>query len=133
MEPRAHGAAHPKTPRSGEWLPGHLAPVAARIVGTLRDYDLADVHQIVARVPDEKRTDLILLLAAMVDPDQTPAELLEWTTRPAVSRDGLEKPGTVAVVGDRADCPDCGKSMRPDHVERHRGGRQCKPVASRAA
>jgi hypothetical protein len=127
MEPRARGAAHPRSTRTGEWLPGHLAPVAARIVGTIRDYDLDDVHQIVAKVPDEKRTDLILLLAAMVDPDQTPADLLEWTTRPAQSRDGLERPGTVAVSAGRVACPDCGKTVRTDHLKRHRGGNRCRP------
>lgn len=56
-----------------------LVPVAAELIGCVRDYDPADTAEILARVPDGRLDALAVVLAAMVDPDRTPAELLAWT------------------------------------------------------
>lgn len=116
--PTAGRRAHPSAPRPGDWLAADLAPVAAQLAGTLRDYDLADVHGVLADVPEQKRTDLILVLAAMVDPDATPAELLAWTRRPAESRDAGDW-RTLPASKQRGACHLCGKVMRRDKIGRH--------------
>lgn len=56
-----------------------LVPIAAELVGTIRDYGPEDTAEILARVPDGRLDALAVVLAAMVDPDRTPAELLAWT------------------------------------------------------
>lgn len=117
--PNAARPAHPHGARPGEWLPTRLAPLAAELAGTIRDYDLAVVHQVLAAVPDTQRTDLILVLAAMVDVDRTPAELLEWTGTPVQSREDNFDVATPPSKR-RVPCPDCGLEMRADHVGRHR-------------
>lgn len=113
--------AHPVPPRPGEWIATDLAPVAAEIAGTLRDYDLADVHTILSRVPAGRQLDLMLVLAAMVDPDKTPGELLAWTGALAVSRDAAEDEDEPSLPPSRqrATCGLCGQSLRRDKLPQH--------------
>jgi hypothetical protein len=112
-------AQHPTgTPRPGGWIAADLAPVAAQVVATIRDYDLADVHHILGEVPAERRQELILVLAAMVDPDRTAGELLAWTGRPAISRDD-EDWSRPPASKSRGSCHRCGKVMRRDKIARH--------------
>jgi hypothetical protein len=68
-----------------------LIPIAAELVGTVRDYGPADVAAVLARVPDGRHDALAVVLAAMVDPDATAGELLAWT------RGGLEYHRLVAA------------------------------------
>lgn len=105
--------AHPTTTRQGEWLDISLAPLAAELVGCLRDYGPDDTAAVLARIPHDQHEDFVLVLAAMIDPDQHPGELLDWTRRPARSRDGRE-PAQQAV------CPDCGRILAARHLGRHR-------------
>jgi hypothetical protein len=56
-----------------------LIPLASELIGVVRDYSPADVAAVLARVPDDKRDALVVLLAAMVDPDARPSQLLAWT------------------------------------------------------
>jgi hypothetical protein len=124
-------SAHPQAPRAGEWIAGHLAPVAAELAGTIRDYDLADVHEILHDVRDVDRVDLILVLAAMVDPDKTPGELLAWTGAPVPSRDDGVDWTKIPASKQRGACHLCGKVMRRDKLPRHR--RTQHPDAAEAA
>lgn len=74
-----------------ETVESTLVPLAAELVGTIRDYGPADVAAILARVPDGRHDALAVVLAAMVDPDATPRELLAWTVN------GLEYQRLVAA------------------------------------
>jgi hypothetical protein len=55
-----------------------LVPIAAELVGTVRDYGIDDVRAVLARVPHGNLDDLAVVLAAMVDPDQSARDLLAW-------------------------------------------------------
>lgn len=73
---------------TGEQLVDDLVPIAAELVGTVRDYGPDDVAAVLARVPHGRHDALAVVLAAMVDPDARPAELLAWTSAgPVQSRD----------------------------------------------
>ncbi len=58
-----------------------LVPVAAELIGTVRDFDPADTAEILDRVGvlDERSRALVVTLAAMVPVDRSPSELLAWT------------------------------------------------------
>jgi DNA-binding NarL/FixJ family response regulator len=62
-----------------EVLADELVPIAAELVGTVRDYGPADVAAVLARVPQGRHDALAVVLAAMVDPDARPKQLLAWT------------------------------------------------------
>lgn len=65
-----------------------LVPLAAELVATIRDYSPDDTARVLARVPDMSA--LAIVLAAMVDPDARPSELLAWThSGPVKSRDAI--------------------------------------------
>lgn len=72
-----------------------LVPIAAELVGTVRDYGPADVAAVLARVPAGRHDALAVVLAAMVDPDRTPAELLAWTEHSIAER--VERARLVAA------------------------------------
>lgn len=57
-----------------------LVPIAAQLIGCVREYGPDDVSAVLAQVPDGRHDALAVILAAMVDPDSTPKELLAWTT-----------------------------------------------------
>jgi hypothetical protein len=57
-----------------------LVPIAAELVGTVREFGPDDVAAVLGRVPAGRFDALAVVLAAMVDPDSTPRELLAWTT-----------------------------------------------------
>lgn len=78
-----------------------LVPLAAELVGTVRDYSPEDVAEVLARVPDGRHDALAVVLAAMVDPDARPSELLAWTDcGPVISRgEGIEPIRQVATPG----------------------------------
>lgn len=63
-----------------------LTPLAMELIGSVRDYGPDTVAEILARVPAKRRDDLTVLLARMVDPDKSPAQLLEWMNKPVKSR-----------------------------------------------
>ncbi|WP_100499384.1 hypothetical protein [Geodermatophilus chilensis] len=69
-----------------EQLVDQLLPIAAELVGTVRDYGPDDVAAVLARVPAGRHDALAVVLAAMVDPDRSPAELLAWLDGPTRSR-----------------------------------------------
>jgi DNA-directed RNA polymerase specialized sigma24 family protein len=68
-----------------EVLADELVPIAAELVGTVRDYGPADVAAVLARVPQGRHDALAVVLAAMVDPDARPHQLLAWTQMGPVS------------------------------------------------
>lgn len=71
-----------------EKLAEDLVPIAAELVGTVRDYGPDDVAAVLARVPGGRHDALAVVLAAMVDPDARPKQLLAWTELgPVNSRD----------------------------------------------
>lgn len=74
-----------------EALAESLVPIAARLVGTIRDFGPDDVQAVLAEVPNGRHDALAVVLAAMVDPDQSPSNLLAWT------RGGLEYHRLVAA------------------------------------
>jgi DNA-directed RNA polymerase specialized sigma24 family protein len=68
-----------------------LVPIAAELVGVVRDYGPDDVAAVLARVPDGRHDALAVVLAAMVDPDKRPSQLLAWTKHMAESSDKSER------------------------------------------
>lgn len=79
---------HAEQPPDHETLADALVPIAAELVGVVRDYGPADVAQVLARVPAGRYDALAVVLAAMVDPDARPSQLLAWTELgPVPSRD----------------------------------------------
>lgn len=65
-----------------------LVPTAAALIGVVYDHGPDAVNAVLRRIPDTSRDELLVLLAAMVDPDRSPSELLAWTTAgPVKSRD----------------------------------------------
>ena len=99
---------------SPEKLAVDLVPLAAELVGTVRDFGPEDVADVLARVPDGRHDALAVVLAAMVDPDARPRQLLAWTELGPVSSRSWE-PGAVQVA-----CPDCGEFRRRSQLDRHR-------------
>lgn len=86
-----------------------LVPIAAQLVATVRDYGPEDVKAILAQVPEGRHDALAIVLAAMVNPDKRPRDLLAWTTAgPVQSREWLP-PGydaktlSVGVLGRHAE------------------------------
>lgn len=59
-----------------------LIPVACRLVGAVRDGDRDDVAGVLAEVPGGRQDALLVVVAAMVDPDRSPGELLAWASAP---------------------------------------------------
>ena len=64
-----------------------LIDVAAQLVGSVRDYGPDVVASVLATVPEGRHDALAVVLAAMVDPDRTPGELLAWLDEPTPSRE----------------------------------------------
>jgi hypothetical protein len=64
------------TPEQRGDLAEALVPVATRLAGAVRDGDPHAVACLLAKVPAAAKDDLAVVLAAMVDVDRTPRELL---------------------------------------------------------
>lgn len=57
-----------------------LVPVGCRLVGAVRDRDADDVAHVLATVPDGRLDALLVVVAAMVNPDRTARDLLAWAS-----------------------------------------------------
>lgn len=57
-----------------------LVPVAMRMVGAVHDDGLPEVARVMSTVAACELHALVVVLAAMVDPERTAAELLHWVT-----------------------------------------------------
>ena len=102
-----------------EQLVDALVPLAAELVATVRDYGPADVAAVLQRVPAGRHDALAVVLAAMVDPDARPSELLAWVDGgPVQSRSGFEPPSRPDK--QLRECPECGGQYRITHLARHR-------------
>jgi hypothetical protein len=107
-----------------EQITDTLVPIAAQLIGTVRDYGPADVAAVLARVPDGRFDALAVVLAAMVDPDVRPSELLAWTTAgPVQSREewyshplprehGSERGYKQHLRAGESACEDCLRGHR---------------------
>lgn len=73
------------TPEDLGDLAESLVPVAMQLAGAVRD-DVGEVARILKRVPTGAMPGLAVVLAAMVDIDATPTELLSWVTWDAHDR-----------------------------------------------
>lgn len=58
-----------------------LVPTAARLVGAVHDDGPAAVARVLAGVPTEHLPAFTVVLAAMVDPNKSPRDLLGWVDR----------------------------------------------------
>lgn len=103
----------PESASPNEELVEYLVPIAAELVGTVRDYGPDMVAAVLARVPDGRHDALAVVLAAMVDPDARPGHLLAWTEGPVQSREGFD-PSRRLVM-----CPDCSEVLRESSLARH--------------
>jgi hypothetical protein len=56
-----------------------LVPIAARLVATVHDEGPRAVAKLLRKVPDGRHDALAVVLAAMVNPNRSPRELLAWT------------------------------------------------------
>ena len=102
-----------------------LVPLAAELVGTVRDFGPDAVADVLARVPANRHDALAVVLAAMVDPDQSPSNLLAWTTAgPVQSREGFDPTRPMGLCGD------CGRLMAASSLGRHQQRWHAEAVAS---
>ena len=104
-----------------EHLAHTLVPIAARLVATVRDYGPDDVVDVLRCVPAGRFDALAVILAGMVDPDATPADLLAWTEEGPV-----RSPLTVAAWQSHPLPREHG-SERGYYQHRSRGEVQCAP------
>lgn len=95
-----------------------LVPIAAQLVGTIRDFGPEDVAAVLAQVPDGRYDALAVVLAAMVDPDARPKQLLAWTEMGPVSSRTWEAP-TQRPSLEMRPCPKCDREYRWSHMSRH--------------
>lgn len=65
--------------RLGEFAE-RLVPVAASLVGVVRDEDRDGVTRFLSRLTHHERDALLVILAALVPDDRSPADLLDWVT-----------------------------------------------------
>jgi DNA-binding NarL/FixJ family response regulator len=66
-------------PQEPAQLADELVPIATQLVATVRDYGPDDVAAVLAQVPHGRYDALAVVLAGMVDPDRSAAELLAWS------------------------------------------------------
>lgn len=100
------------TPEEAE----QLVPLAAELVGSVRDFGNEVVADVLARVPNGRHDALAVVLAAMVDPDARPSELLSWTSDPVPSRPWEP----LGFRTDRRVCPECGRYFAVKALAKHR-------------
>lgn len=95
-----------------------LVPIAAELIGTVRDYGPDDVAAVLAQVPEGRHDALAVVLAAMVDPDARPHQLLAWLDLgPVPSREWSS--GLHDLSRRRVMCPECDRMMLHAHLSRH--------------
>ena len=110
------------TPEEAE----QLVPLAAELVGAVRDYGPEITADVLARVPNGRHDALAVVLAAMVDPDARPQQLLSWLQLgPVPSRDW--EPAVFSTT--RRACPDCGQYVVAKVLARHRRRRHSAVAA----
>lgn len=99
---------------SDEQLVEGLVPTAVSLVATLRDYGPDEVAGILDRLSKGHLYRLSIVLAAMVDPDARPADLLAWVTAgPVLSRQGFDPSRPLTM------CTDCGELLQESSLARH--------------
>lgn len=86
-----------------------MVPVAARLVGAVHDDGPATVARIIATVTPENTPALLVVLAAMVDAEQSPGTLLAWVD--ASLNDRYNSP-TLFTTGSESNDP----RAWPDHI-----------------
>lgn len=57
-----------------------LVPVAARLIGAVHDDGLGEVARILHAIPPAHQPAMLVVLAAMCDPEQSAADALGWVT-----------------------------------------------------
>ncbi|HMM95378.1 hypothetical protein [Phycicoccus sp.] len=88
------------TPEALGDLAEALVPVAARLVGAVHDEGITGVSRVLADLDPNHRTALCVVLAAMVDPDRTPSELLAWVTWDETPAEAYMQPSLLAVSSE---------------------------------
>lgn len=109
-----------------EALAEALVPIAAELIGTVREYGVEDVSAVLARVPAGRHDALAVVLAAMVDCDRSPSELLGWINAPPVLHRSDRKPrehGTTRGYNQHfrdgdPTCRDCREAHRVARAHR---------------
>jgi hypothetical protein len=76
--PPSRAAAPAPAPRQRGDLAEAMVPLAARLAGAVHDRDPAAVACLLGKVPAGAKDALAVVLAAMVDVDQSPRDLLAW-------------------------------------------------------
>ena len=104
---------------TNEALAEALVPLAAELVGTVRDYGPSDIADVLARVPEGRHDALAVVLAAMVDPDARPHQLLAWVDLGPVPSRTFESPIHRPDL-QRQACPDCDALHPVKAMARHR-------------
>ena len=138
------------TPAERGKLAARMVPVAARLAGMVRDEDAAAIGVFLSKLTGEETRALLVVQAAMIPDDQTPADLLGWVTwdehghsldgadvtagRRAAPGDGLQPCGTYAAFRrheDRGEPVDgaCRDAARAYWSERKRAQAQKRGAA----
>lgn len=88
------------TPAALADLAESLVPIATRLVGAVHDDGIAAVARVLSEVAPEHHAALAVVVAAMVDPERTPAELLSWVTWDDETPPPVEQPTLLTLAVD---------------------------------
>jgi len=97
------------TPDAYGDLAENLVPVAGQLVGAVHDDGIGAVARILSGVHPDHMYALAVVLAAMVDPDSPPSELLGWVTWddvPAYTQESLLSAAHDSASSDPGDWSD---------------------------
>ena len=97
------------TPDAYGDLAENLVPIAGQLVGAVHDEGVGAVARVLSQVHPDHMYALAVVLAAMVDPDSPPSELLGWVTWddvPAYRQDSLLSTACDSASSDPTEWTD---------------------------
>jgi hypothetical protein len=102
-------------------LAERMVPVAMRVVGAVHDEGAGAVARALAPLTPQERIAVTVVLAAMVNPDRTPSELLAWVDWDGAPVNMLALFGSTPVVDDLGDNPHLWSDLQCHELaKRHR-------------
>ena len=96
-------------------------PVAMRMIGAVHDDGLPTIARTLAPLSDQERAALIVVLAAMVDPDKPVSELLAWVNWESTPTETMTLFGLAPSLDESSDNPHLWSDLQCHELaKRHR-------------